>query len=575
MAPEQAAGDDDVGPRADVYSLGAILYQLLTDRAPFEGKSDWQVLNAVLHRPPTPPREVQPDIPAELEAICLRCLEKSPGRRYPTAAALADDLHRFLDGAAVGPRPDGPRRLLQGTAVGPRPAGPRRLGRGVALAGAVLLTALLVPGILFLLRPPQPAAAALPPIRLGILRPTAGPSFTEGAAMVEAALLAIDEINVRGGMLGRRVREVFLDTGTERDGIPDATWRQLDSQRGLVLLGCLAAQARETIRPSLKALDSLLIYLGPADGVLPSEYVVSLRPTPAQSVLPVVDWLLREQGRRRLFLVGSDSLYPRAAFEMLRQRLRENPPVGEAYLPESETQTRKIVDAIPKGPSEPDVILNLLHDDATPHLLREAYAADFRPPRTVVVTLRFGETVLRYLREPQPRAAGQYLVGNYFPDLPGPANAHFKNRLLIKYGDPRPADDTAVAAYVGVHLWAKAVEKAGTDNPAAVRRAIGGLSYDGPAGPVRVDPGTGYSRSVVRVARVEKGDTFRVEPTWAEPHDPAPFYGHPPEERYWEFLLDYWHRTWSGRAGPPRWFNPGGNTRILPVIPDEAGGFVR
>jgi urea transport system substrate-binding protein len=570
MAPEQAAGDDAVGPRADVYSLGAILYQLLTGRAPFEGKSDWQVLNAVLHRPPTPPHEFKPDVPPELEAVCLRCLAKAPEQRYPSAAALADDLRRYLDGVPT----------LQPPVTGAgRTDGPRRFGRRVALVGAVLLTVLLVPGVLFVLRPPRPVASVSPPIRLGLLRPTAGPFLDEGTAMVDAALVAIDEINVGGGLLGRRVQEVFLDTGSERDHFPEATWRQLDQERGIVLLGGLTAQGREMLKPSLKALDTLLIYPGPADGVMPSEYVVSLRPTPPQSIFPVVDRLCGEQGKKRLFLVGSDSLYPRAAFEMLRQHLRERWPdvqvVGEAYLPESEPRTKMIVDAIPKRESEPDAILNLLHDGATADLFQEVYGADLRPQDTPVVTLRFGVTLLRELRDARARAAGQYLVGAYFPDLPGAANAHFQKRLLIKYRDPRPMDDTAVAAYVGVHLWAQAVAHAGTDDPAAVRKAMRGMSFDGPAGTVRIDADTGYSRSPVRIGRVEKDGALRVVHTWAEPGGPAPFFGHPRESKYWDFLLEYWHRTWSGRVGPPRWFNPGGKTRILPVIPDEAGGSVR
>jgi serine/threonine protein kinase len=565
MAPEQAGDGGEVGAAADVYSLGAILYQLLTGRPPFEGKSAWQILNRALHQTPTPPGKLRPNIPPVLEAVCLRCLEKSPGRRYPTAEGLADDLRRFLDGVPAGPQPGGPNRF----------------GRRVAVAGAVLLTALLVPGIFFLLRqaPTSPAPVVPPPIHLGLLRPTAGPSVPEGATLVEAALLAIDQINARGGVLGRSVQEVLLDTGTERGILPNETGWQLNKQRDMVLLGGLTAQIQDTLQPAFKHLDTLLIYPGPADGVLSSEYVVSPRPTPAQSVLPVVNWLFHKREKQRFFLVGSDSLYPRAAFEMLRQYLNEELPgvevVGEAYLPESESRTKKIVDAIPKEDSEPDVILNLLHDDATLDLFREAQAADFRAPRTVIVTLRFGDRVLRGLRDPKKAAAGQYLVGNYFSALPGEANALFKQQLHRKYRDQRRADDTAVAAYVGVHLWARAVEKAGTDDPAAVRKAIHGLSFDGPAGPVRIESGSGYARSVVRIARVEPDGTLHVEREWKDARDPAPFYGHPPEKNYWNFLLGYWHRNWSGRDGPPRWFNPGGKTRILPVYPDEADGLVR
>lgn len=139
MSPEQAQGKtSEVGPLSDVYSVGAMLYELLTGLPPFDGESAAQVIFKVITRDPRRPRSVQPSLHPELEAICLKAMEKEPNRRYASSEALAEDLERWLEHRPVLARPPG---LLSG-------AWKRvRRNRGISLAVAVAIAGVLAAGV--------------------------------------------------------------------------------------------------------------------------------------------------------------------------------------------------------------------------------------------------------------------------------------------------------------------------------------------------------------------------------------------------------------------------------------------
>lgn len=135
MAPEQAAGRGDVGPAVDLYSLGALLYHLLTGRPPFQSDSLAETLRQVHHEEPVPPRRLNPSVPRDLETLCLKCLEKDPARRYRSATELGEELDRWLNDVPIRARPLG---------AGARAARFCRRRPAVAGLGASVLALLVV-----------------------------------------------------------------------------------------------------------------------------------------------------------------------------------------------------------------------------------------------------------------------------------------------------------------------------------------------------------------------------------------------------------------------------------------------
>lgn len=145
IPPEQAAGKlEQIGPRSDVYSLGALFYEMLTGRAPFAGMTQYELLQRVIHHYPPSPRKLKPRLSADVETICMKCLAKEPERRYQTAAALADDCQAFLNGEVIKARPATiSYRLRRAVARHPEFA---------VLGGVIVLLGLLIVGVLHMAR---------------------------------------------------------------------------------------------------------------------------------------------------------------------------------------------------------------------------------------------------------------------------------------------------------------------------------------------------------------------------------------------------------------------------------------
>jgi tetratricopeptide (TPR) repeat protein/tRNA A-37 threonylcarbamoyl transferase component Bud32 len=181
MAPEQAQGHSrEIGPASDVYALGAILYELLTGRPPFRGETAAETTRQVLEEEPVPPSRLNAKVPRDLETICLKCLHKEPPRRYASAAALADDLHRFLRGEPITARPLG---MLGRSLRWVR----RRPTQSAMLAVSVLLAAALVGLSLWLVAQQAHQRSAVEADLKEMARLRDGARWVEARAVLERA----------------------------------------------------------------------------------------------------------------------------------------------------------------------------------------------------------------------------------------------------------------------------------------------------------------------------------------------------------------------------------------------------
>jgi urea transport system substrate-binding protein len=519
MAPEQATRQDAIiGPASDVYSLGVLLYQLLAGRPPFEAPTDWQILEMVVQDEPPPLRDRCSHCPPALEAICLRCLRKDPAQRYSSAAALAADLRRYLAGDVL------PDTLVPS---------PRRWSRRkwlLGAGGAALAAGVVAVAHYFVSPPPGP------PIKVGLLNLLAGPLALTGHAVLESEQLAIQEINERGGLLGRRVEAVTPENPVTEGTLGREAERLIVEEGVCVLIGGWPSAGRRQVKEVVEKHQHLLLFLTEFEGLEESPAVLHLAPIPNQFILPIVGWFYAEQHRRRFFLVGSDPLYFGAVTAMVQDQLKTREGaslVGKQFVSAHGLNMRNVVEQI--RANKPDVILNLIRGDANTLLVRALQAANISSRDIPTVSFSFTEQELRSLHPED--MAGHYLGGSYFEGIETPENRRYLQQLRQRYGAQRVVSEPMMWGYVAVQLWAQAVAAARTEEVRSVRRLIRQQTLDGPSGPLRLDPASGYAFNAAHVATFQPDGRSNI--VWSTDAALAPEPFPPPRPRAeWQTLVE-------------------------------------
>jgi urea transport system substrate-binding protein len=394
------------------------------------------------------------------------------------------------------------------------------------------------------------------PIRIGLLHSRTGALAISELSMIDAEVLALEELNQAGGILGRRLEWVIADGRSDPRVFAREAERLIDQEHVAVIIGCWASAARKSVQPIVESKDHLLIYPNAYEGLEQSPNIIYTGAAPNQQIIPAINWCVQILKARAFFVVGSDYLWPRCVTEIVRDQLKALGAEirGERYIPLGSTglEVGQAVAAIQQ--TQPDVIISTVAGDTNKVFYQELARAGVRPERTPVIAFGVAEEEIRSL--PIETMVGDYSAWNYFQSVDHPTNVEFVQRFQKRFGPDRVTSDPIVASYNGVRLWAQAVEEAGTVAVTEVRKALLAQSLKGPEGIISIDRETQHTWRPFFLGRIRGDGQFEIVWRLEKPIRPVPYPGSR-KRREWDDFVKTLYQSWNGN-----WFNPG--TRTTP-----------
>lgn len=366
-------------------------------------------------------------------------------------------------------------------------------------------------------------AHAADTIKVGVLHSLSGTMAISETSLKNTALMAIDEINAKGGLLGKKLEPVVVDPASNWPLFAEKTRQLLTKDKVDVIFGCWTSVSRKSALPVVEELNGLLFYPVQYEGQELSKNIFYTGAAPNQQAIPAVEYLMSKQGggAKRFFLLGTDYIYPRTTNKILRSFLKSkgvaDSDIMEIYTPFGHSDYQTIVADIKKfSAGKKTAVISTINGDSNVPFYKELGNQGLKSTQVPVVAFSVGEEELRGI-DTKP-LVGNLAAWNYFMSLKNPTNAAFiaKYRAwAVKNKVPSAAtvvtNDPMEATYVGINMWAQAVKKAGTTNVDAVRKAMAGQTFAAPSGYVlTMDPVNHHLHKPVMIGEIRADGQFNV-----------------------------------------------------------------
>ena len=386
------------------------------------------------------------------------------------------------------------------------------------------------------------------PIVVGILHSQTGPMAISEKSMIDAEVLALEQINAAGGLLGRPVQWVIADGASDPATFATQAEKLIREDNVCVVFGCWTSASRKSVLPVFESNDHLLIYPMAYEGLEQSPNIIYVGAAPNQQITPAVSWCHSTLSARRYFLIGSDYIWPHCVNAIMTDQIKGmgDQVVGEMYIPFGSTDVDAAVRAIVAA--KPDVVMSSVVGDSAIAFAKKLRAAGIRPDQTPMLTFALGENELSAVQRDD--FTGNYAAWNYFQSIDRPENAEFVSAFKKRYGNDRTISDVMNAAYSSVLLWAQAVEESSRTDVRQVRYALRHQSLNAAEGIIAVDSETQHTWLPVSIGRIRQDGQFDIVWSSNTAVRPVPFPISRSREE-WEKFVEDLHQQWGGKWAAP------------------------
>ena len=361
-------------------------------------------------------------------------------------------------------------------------------------------------------------------IKVGVLHSLSGTMAISETALKDMALMAIDDVNAHGGVLGKKIEPVVVDPASNWPLFAEKAKELITQDQVKVVFGCWTSVSRKSVLPVFKEYNSLLFYPVQYEGEELEKNVFYTGAAPNQQAIPAVEYLMSKDGGsvKRWVLLGTDYVYPRTTNKILRAFLHSkgvsDADIMEEYTPFGFSDYQTIIAKIKQFASEgkKTAVISTINGDSNVPFYKELGNQGLKATDVPVMAFSVGEEELRGV-DTKP-LVGHLAAWNYFMSLKNPTNDAFKKAWAayakahqLPTASKPLTNDPMEATWIGVHMWAQAVNKAKSTDTDKVIAAMAGQTFKAPDGfTVEMDKTNHHLHKPVFIGEVQADGQFQV-----------------------------------------------------------------